>query len=104
MTLLPVSVLVNLPLETVSTGDHHAPTKALKKLERCRLSRRPFRMLHSHSQVIFDAGRGSQPLIANRAAVLKIFPHLVILQKLGPLAITKTLPNIGPLHEGKISW
>ena len=102
MTLLPVSVLVNFPLEAVSTGDHRVPTKALKKLEHCRLSRRPFRMLHS--QVVFDAGRGSQPLIANRAAVLKIFPHLVILQKLGPLAITKTLLNIGPLHEGKISW
>ena len=102
MTLLPVSVLVNLPLETVSTGDHHVPTKALKKLEHCRLSRRPFRMLHS--QVVFDAGRGSQPLIANRAAVLKIFPHLVILQKLGPLAITKTFLNFGPLQKGKISW
>ena len=77
MTLFPMPILIDVSLKAIPTGDHHIPTETLQKFERCRLSSRPFRMLHG--QVILDTSRGSQPLIANRAAVLQIFAYMCIM-------------------------
>ena len=101
VTLSPVSIPIDVTKMTVPAGDDSVPTKALEKLEGIRLACGPFRMLHS--QVVFDAGRCGQPLITQRAVVLKRLLYTSIKQQVSPPTAPNRVLNNGPLLQWHVS-